>query len=174
MNPRRGRPRARIGENHSGVSALTGGPRGLQLPSCRAGPVLLTAPEHDGLAARGSPSLLRALRSLVPRNRSPAQRVPVPSGAETKSAQPKSCTLSFLFVWRCGGVPERRAFSPFAQGEPLAYLSDRAIESVEATLDAVEPRFENSAERFAVGGAHRATDGADHGHAPESTSQSMW
>src|SRR6266511_3282976 len=42
--------------------ALTGGPRGLQLPSCRAGPVLLTAPEHDGLAARGSPSLFRARR----------------------------------------------------------------------------------------------------------------
>src|SRR6266508_1641096 len=42
--------------------ALTGGPRGLQLPSCRAGPVLLTAPEHDGLAARGAPSLFRARR----------------------------------------------------------------------------------------------------------------
>jgi hypothetical protein len=59
------------------------------------------------------------------------------------------------------GRPEGWAVPSLPEREPLAHLTHRAIQSVEATLDPVEPRLEDAPERLAVGGANRSADRAD-------------
>jgi hypothetical protein len=47
------------------------------------------------------------------------------------------------------------------EAEPLPYLADRTVQSVEAALQPVERRFQDTPERFTVRGAHGPPDRAD-------------
>jgi len=59
------------------------------------------------------------------------------------------------------GRPERRPLPSLAEGQPLTNVTDRPLHPVQAPLQSVESRLEDSPERLPVGGAHRATDRAN-------------